>query len=109
MAQIGGEATMRLRARFIVDQLLISVTPSSRLPRGGVCLGKEEFARIVHASLQAKGPASMLRDFQNVLSWTAIPSPVASARKNAAEEHTQSLCESASYMQHLTGSQADFQ
>lgn len=39
MAQIGGEATMRLRTRFIVDQLLIAVTP----PLG--CLEPElEFA-----------------------------------------------------------------
>ena len=89
---------MRLRARFIVDQLLDRRYSSPRLPRARVCLSEKEFAPYYACVAAGKSPASMLQDFQNVLSWTAIPSPVASACKNAAEEHTQSLCESASYI-----------
>ena len=100
---------MRLRARFIVDQLVDRRHSSPRLPRARICLSEEEVRPYSACVAAGQSPASMLRDFQNVLCWTAIPSPVASARKNAAEEHTQSLCESASYMQPLTGSQADFQ
>ena len=42
MAQIGGEATMRLRTRFIVDQLVDRRPSSPRLPRARVCLSEEE-------------------------------------------------------------------
>ena len=100
MAQTGGEATMRLRARFNVDRLLIAFTiPSS-------CLGLE-FAWLGRTRPYCAA-GKVLRAYSGTFKCfreKRILSPVASARKKAAEEHTQSLCESASYMQPLTGSQ----
>ena len=105
MAQIetSREAKMRLRVRFTVDHLLDRLHSSLRLPRPRICLS-EESSPVLCMRRCRSSPASIFRDFQ-VLSWTAILSPVASACRNVAEENTQSLCESASYMQPLTGSQ----